>query len=62
MPQENLHNEFFLYFNIFMLKQSKPIIKAQIISNYLITQSPTIINIYDITLNETVHDTVIKHM
>jgi hypothetical protein len=62
MPQENLHNEFSLYFNIFSLKVPEPIIKAQITKDKIVTLSSSSVNVFDIVLNETIHDTTINHM
>ncbi len=62
MPQDNIHNEFFLYFNIFSLKQSEQIIRADVTKDKLITQSANSLNIYELVVSQTIHDTSFNHV
>jgi len=68
MTQENIHNEYHLFYNIFSLNSDTNIriIKARVIHNRIITLSESengkIINIYNFEINDMIHDTKISHM
>ncbi len=68
MTQDNIHNEYHLFYNIFSLSSNTNIriVKARVTYNRIITLSESvngkILNIYDFEISDMVHDTKISHM